>query len=399
MKRTFPAGFRWGAATAAHQVEGNNVANDWWDFEHREDTLCVEPSGDACDHYHRYGDDIELLAGLGFNTYRFSVEWSRIEPEEGHFSRSAVDHYVRMAASCRELGIEPVITMHHFTLPRWVAAKGGWTNEATIDGFVRFSRHVAERLGELPARVCTINEPNILSYYAYRVGAFPPADVDDRQFWFAQNVLRRAHTKAFDELKATLPSSTGVGLALGMSEYQATPAEDVLAAARLDRIRGDSEDWYLEACRGNDFIGVQTYSRRLVDRGGIAPLPGDRDRLIMGYDFYPEALAATIRRAHLVTAGVPVYISENGIGTDDDAQRIRYVRAALGGVLDCLDDGLPVLGYTYWSLLDNFEWTLGYGPRFGLIDVDRATQHRRVKPSASWLGAIARANALTDALI
>ena len=178
MSRSFPDGFQWGTATAAHQVEGGNWNNDWWAWEHADGTPCVEPSGDACDQYHRYPDDIGLLRALGFGSYRFSLEWSRIEPEEGHFSVAALDHYRRVAAVCLANGIRPVVTFHHFTSPRWVAADGGWTNPAVVDRFTRFCERSVAHLGDLIDRACTINEPDVVAFVTYAIGLFPPGTVD-----------------------------------------------------------------------------------------------------------------------------------------------------------------------------------------------------------------------------
>ena len=395
MSRSFPNGFQWGTATAAHQVEGGNWNNDWWAWEHADGTPCVEPSGDACDQYHRYEDDIRLLAALGFGSYRFSLEWSRIEPEEGHFSVAALDHYRRVAAACLANGIRPVVTFHHFTSPRWVAADGGWTNPAVVDRFTRFCERSVAHLGDLIDRACTINEPDVVAFVTYAIGLFPPGTVDPALVEAAHDNFCAAHTRSVDVLKSgrgTFP----VGLTLSMADYQAVPADDPAAVARRDAVRASVEDRYLELARTDDFVGVQTYSRtRVGPDGELGPEEGV-PVLPMGYEYYPESLAATIRQAWAVTEGTPVLVTENGIGTDDDEQRIDYVRTALGGVLDCIDEGIDVLGYTYWSALDNFEWAFGYGPRFGIIDVDRTTQQRIVKASGHWLGGIARANELTD---
>jgi beta-glucosidase len=393
MPRRFPDGFEWGTATAAHQVEGGNWNNDWWAWEHAEGTPCVEPSGDACDQYHRYEEDIRLLAALGFGTYRFSIEWARIEPEEGFISKAELDHYRRVCATCLAYGIRPVVTFHHFTSPRWVAADGGWTNPKVVDRFGRYCERAVAHLGDLVDRACTINEPDVVAFVTYAIGAFPPGTLDKGLRDAAHQNFVDAHARAVEVLKSGR-GDFPVGLTLSMSDYQAVPADDEAAIARRDRIRRSVEDRYLEAARTDDFIGVQTYSRSRIgpdgDLGGEEGVP----QLIMGYEYYPEALAATIRRAWEVTEQTPILVTENGIGTDDDEQRIAYVTTALGGVLDCIDEGIDVGGYTYWSMLDNFEWAFGYGPRFGLIDVDRATQERRVKPSGHWLGAIARSNEL-----
>ena len=395
--RSFPSGFRWGTATAAHQVEGGNWNNDWWAWEHDPASPCVEPSGDACDQYHRYRDDIALLAELGFDSYRFSIEWSRIEPEDGEFSRAAIDHYRRVCGTCLEHGIDPVVTFHHFTTPRWLAAKGGWIEPATADAFARFCERAAGHLGDLIRRACTINEPNIVATIGYLAGAFPPGKQDRELRRRANDVFVDAHRKAVDAIRSGA-GDVPVGLTLAMTDYQAVdggpPREAEASRAKRDRIRRSMEDVFLEACRGDDFIGVQTYTRgRIGPTGDVGPEPGV-ETTIMGYEFWPEALEATIRRAWEVTGQVPVLVTENGIAATDDERRIEYVRRALEGVLRCLDDGIEVQGYTYWSAFDNFEWAEGYRPTFGIIAVDRETQERTPKPSARWLGQVAQANTL-----
>jgi len=392
MPRRFPDGFLWGTATAAHQIEGGNWNNDWWDWEHTPGSGCVEPSGDACDSWHRWADDVTLVSSLGFDNYRFSVEWSRIEPEEGEWSVATVEQYRRRCEALLEAGVDPVVTFHHFTTPRWLAAKGGWTDPATADRFAAFCGRVAEALAPVLRRACTINEPNIVSTMGHLWGVFPPGlrDADTRRR--VNDVFCDAHRKAVDAIRAAAPG-VPVGLTLSMSDYQAVDGGE----SRLERIRQGMEDVFLDATGGDDFIGVQTYSRQRVGPEGMVDNEAGVDVLPMGYEFWPDALAATIRRAWDHTNGeVPLLVTENGIGTDDDEQRVRYVRAALAGVLDCIDEGIDVGGYTYWSLLDNFEWAFGYGPRFGLVECDRSTFERTPKPSAAWLGDIARANSLPD---
>jgi beta-glucosidase len=394
--QTFPEGFRWGTATAAHQVEGGNTNNDWWEWEHRADTVCAESSGDACDQWHRYPADIELLAGLGFDNYRFSLEWSRLEPAEGEFSRTAIDHYRDVCATCVARGVTPVVTFHHFTTPLWLTARGGWTEASTADAFARFCERMCDELGDLIGRACTINEPNIVAFMGYGMGLFPPGEVDLGRVEVAKGVMIDAHRKATAALKGGVHDFP-VGLTLSMSEYVAVPTDDAAAIATRDTSRRIMEDDFLEAARGDDFLGVQTYSRtRCGPHGILGPEEGVDSVPIMGYEVWPDALPATIRRAWEVTEGTPLLVTENGLCTQDDAQRIAFVRQALHGVLDCLAEGIDVRGYTYWSLLDNFEWAFGYAPQFGLVDVDRTTQERRVKPSARWLGDVARANALVD---
>lgn len=390
----FPQGFRWGTATAAHQVEGNNWNNDWWAWEHAPGTPCEEPSGDACDQFNLYDSDIALCAALGFDNYRFSIEWSRIEPEQGEFSRSALDHYRRVLASCHAHGIEPVVTFHHFTTPRWVVAEGGWHTASTVDRFLRFAERSVDHLGDLIGTACTINEPNIVSFVGYQMGFFPPGSTDDAQFAAANANFIDAHRRVVPILKGG-PGDFPVGLTLSMADYQAVPADDERAIARRDEIRAVSEDQFLDIVGEDDFLGVQVYSRTRVGPDGVLGGEEGVPTLPMGYEFWPESLGACLRRAWEYTGGkVPLLVTENGIGTDEDPQRIEYVKRALHGVLSCIDDGIDVRGYTYWSLMDNFEWAFGYRPRFGIIAVDRATQRRTVKPSGEWLSTVVRANAI-----
>jgi beta-glucosidase len=387
----FPDGFLWGTATAAHQVEGGNWNNDWWVWEHDPQSGCVEPSGDAVDHFHRYPEDIKLLADLGFGTYRFSVEWSRVQPERNEWSLSALEHYRRVCATCHENGIQPIVTFHHFTTPRWVAAHGGWEEPETADLFARYAERVSGHLGDLMPWACTFNEPNIVATMGYLAGVFPPGRQDAALRRAVNDILIDAHHKSVAAIRSG-PGDPKIGLTLAMSDWQAVDGGEL----RRDRIRRTMEDVYLEAARQDDFIGVQTYSRTRVGPDGALGPEGDNPTTQMGYEVWPEALEATIRRATEVTGGVPVLVTENGIGTDDDNLRVDYVRRALGGVRTCLDDGIDVRGYTYWSALDNFEWALGYGPTFGIIAVDRQTFVRTPKPSAAWLGQIAKANAMDD---
>jgi beta-glucosidase len=390
---TFPAGFRWSTATAAHQIEGGNWNNDWWRWEHTPGSGCKESSGDACDSWNRWPQDVAVLAELGFTDYRFSIEWSRIEPEEGEHAIAALDHYKAICEALLEHGIDPVVTFHHFTTPRWLADKGGWADPATADRFADFCERAGSHLAGVVRRACTINEPSMVATLGHLAGMFPPGRQDRDLRHRVNEVFVDAHRKAVDAIRAVAPG-VPVGITLAMSDYQAAEGGE----ARLDRIRRSMEDVFLEATAGDDFVGVQAYSRTRVGPDGVLAGPADgRDMLIMGYEYYPECLEATLRRAWEVTKGeVPIIVTENGIGTDDDAQRIAYVRTALEGVLACLADGIDVRGYTYWSLLDNFEWAYGYGPRFGIVDCDRRTFVRTPKESARWLGRVARANALVD---
>lgn len=408
----FPNGFLWGTATAAHQVEGNNVNNDNWLMEHVPGTMYAEPSGDACDHYHRYPEDIALLAELGFNMYRFSIEWARIEPEEGEFSKASLEHYRRMLSACHEHGLTPMVTFHHFTSPRWLIAAGGWEDKDTPDRFARFCERATQHLGDIIGAACTLNEPN-LPLLLTKSGIIPPPDPQQPAPWRlatanalgttpdrlapfvfagsdrAVETILNAHRRAMEAIKAG-PGDFPVGLTLALQDIQAGEGGEAMAA----QMRQEINDVYLENLRGDDFVGVQTYSRTRFGPEGPLPPEEGVELTQMHYEFWPEALEATIRYAASVT-GIPVIVTENGIATTDDTRRIAYIQRALQGVANCLNDGLDVRGYTYWSAFDNFEWISGYRPTFGLIAVDRETQKRTVKPSALWVGAVARTNGLS----
>ena len=409
----FPDGFLWGVATAAHQVEGNNTNSDGWFLEHVTGTFFAEPSGDAVDHYHRYADDIALIASLGFTSYRFSLEWSRIEPEPGEFSTAALDHYRRMLEACHAHGLTPIVTFHHFTSPRWLLAAGGWEDAATPDRFGRFCDVATRHLGDLIGVAATLNEPNLpyllrelgiagqaaaerggvpmwasaaraLGIGAERVAPFQFCATDEG--YEVKLAAHRAGSDAIRSHRGDLP----VGWTLANSDIQAVPGDEEAA----DRVRRVVNERFLEDSRGDDFVGIQTYGRTVIGRDGVQPAPAGAAVNQQGEEIYPQAIGATLREAWRI-AGIPVMVTENGLATEDDAQRVDYYRRAVESVAGCLADGIDVRGYTAWTAFDNYEWIFGYGPKFGLIGVDRTTQVRTPKPSAHWLGEVARTNGVS----
>jgi len=299
-------------------------------------------------------------------------------------------HYRRQCVRLRERGIDPVVTFHHFTTPIWLTAQGGWESDLAVERFGRFCTVVAQALGGVMARACTINEPNIVATMGWHAGMFPPGKSDVALSRTVSARLAEAHRVAVDAVRANAPG-VPVGLTLSMTDYQPAPG----GQEKLESIRHHAEDVFLDAVKGDDFVGVQVYTRMLIGPDGWAGYEDGVPVLDMGYEFYPPALGNCLRRAWGYTGGtVPLLVTENGIGTTDDEQRIDYVRQALGGLLDAVADGVDVRGYTYWSLLDNFEWALGYRPRFGIVSVDRETFARTTKPSAAWLASVAAANSL-----
>lgn len=406
---TFPPDFVWGAAAAAHQVEGANWGSDCWALEHARPSFFAEPSGDACDHLHRYTDDIALLAGLGLKAWRFSIEWARVEPEEGEFSKAALDHYARVIDCCLAHDVAPVATFHHFTNPRWVARDGGWADDRIVDRFARYCERTAEALGAGLAYACTINEANIPDAIAAQMrrvvekypeqaaAAYAALGAPVQAFFLfagGEGYTRRAiaaHAKGRDAIKAAAPH-VPVGMTLSI---QHSLAENEAAANGLAAYKQQAYAPYYEAARADDFIGVQTYTRQLIDAAGRPHRrpPEGVEVTQMGYEYRPDALAEVCREVWAATRR-PLFVTENGIAADDDSRRAAFIREALAALHPLIGEGVDLRGYLYWSLLDNFEWLYGYRMQFGLIGVDRATQARAIKPSAVMLGEIARANAL-----
>lgn len=409
--KTFPAKFLWGAATAAHQVEGNNVNSDSWLLEYLPHSMYKEPSGDACDHRHLYEQDINMLADLGFNAYRFSIEWARIEPEKGYFSRAELEHYRRMLEACHRRGLTPLVTYSHFTLPRWFAFQGAWENPESAELFARYCEKATAHLGDLISYAATFNEPDIPYLFRWIVLSGAPPDsnlaatmaghkAELRQQLKAplfssfligdaeksRENMMAAHTKGKSAIKS-VKSNLPVGLTLAMEDDQPAGPNSRFAEKQAD-VYGP----WLKLARQDDFIGVQTYTRQRIGQKAL-PAPENAELTQMGYEFYPESLEHTVRYASK-EAGVPVIVTENGVGTENDARRVEYIQRALTGLKRCVDDKIDVRGYIHWSLLDNFEWTFGYVPKFGLVAVDRETQKRTVKPSATMLGKIATSNSL-----
>ncbi len=387
---------------SAYQVEGGNTNSDWWWWEHKEGTPCLEPSGDACDFYHRYGADIALQGDLGYNAFRFGIEWARIEPAEGEFSRAALDHYRRMLAACREHGIVPILTFHHFTLPMWLHQQGGFRSPQFPEQFERYCDRAATALGDLIGYACTINEPQGLGLSGYVLGLNPPGRKGDVEgAGLATENLLEAHRRGAAAIRQRAKVPVGICLAIPDLQYE----DGALPGDSGFEQESAINDRYFELARDDDFIGVQTYTRfRFGPEGPRGPghvwsdlsreLSETDETTQMGYEYYPKALGGAIRRAWTSTGGIPILVTESGIATAADSRRISFIDAAMRETLACIAEGIDVRSYVYWSLMDNFEWAFGYKPTFGLIEVDRKTLARRPRPSAYWLGDVARAGTL-----
>ncbi len=417
----FPEGFLWGTATSAHQVEGGNSNSDWWDWERRPGTPCREPSGAAIDQYNRYEADMAMLAGLGFNTQRFSVEWARVEPSEGVFDEAQLEHYRSVVQAARHHKLIPFVTLYHFSLPRWVAARGGWLSDETPVLFERYVRRVVAALGPLDW-YNPINEAGVVAFGGY-MGAlgFPPGTHGVATWKRSAGMLIEGHKRARAAIKALRPEAR-VGQAHSMQEWESNAG----GRPAMEYAQRMSEEVYLEASVDDDFVGVNTYSRSRLEIARplgwltrVALSIGPIERLVvarivesqagkdptydrragirrtqMGYEYRPEAVAATVRRVAGLVPGKPIVVTEHGVATTDDAERIEFITRGLQALHPLLAEGVPLLGYIHWSAFDNFEWVLGYDMKFGLIAVDRATQERQLKPSAAYLGKVAATNRL-----
>lgn len=403
----FPAGFLWGTASAAYQVEGDNRNSDWWEFEQDPGRIANGDSAAvACDHYHRYRDDFRLLRELNQNAHRLSIEWSRIEPAEGEFDSRQIRHYRDVLGELREQGIEPMVTLHHFTSPLWFAHKGGWSANGAAYGFLPFVHKVVDELGDLIRLWCTINEPGIYGANGWITGEFPPGRHGDLAGMYrVTSNMRRAHELAYAAIKRKWPDAS-----VGLSHHKflfmpaSSKRRDRLAAqtaqAVVDRwpvAPGQFRRIVEASC---DYIGIAHYwgqmcafdpsrpKEQFIRRFNVPDVPVTD----MGWSADPAWMRTVLNELRGI--GKPVYVTENGLASNDDGWRQRYLTQILDNVRLAIEDGVDVRGYFHWTNMDNFEWARGYSMRFGLIAVDRKTLERTIKPSGRLYGRIAAANAV-----
>ncbi len=381
--------FLWGAATSSHQIEGGQN-NDWTDFEDQGGGR--GRSGLAADHWHRWREDFSYLRTLGLNSYRLSLEWSRIEPTPGHFDRSVLDHYRTMTDSLLDLGIIPLVTLHHFTLPHWVKEKGGFLNRHASEWFVRYVKTAVDCLGDRVNFYVTINEPMVLVVMGYLMALWPPEKRGFGRALYLINRLSAIHRDAYAAIKGA-HQKAWVGLAHHVIAFH--PFTDTIA----DRLTGRVLHYLMNqrfmkmVGEAQDFIGINYYTRQYAHWSrGLHPIQNKPGQLVsdLGWEVYPRGLLEVLKS--LPTFNKPIFITENGIATRNEALRTTYLAGHLNVIGQAQRLGLDIRGYFHWSLLDNFEWAEGYSPRFGLVGVDYATQKRTIKNSALIYRDIIRAN-------
>lgn len=402
-KIEFSRGFLWGSATSSHQIEGGNF-NNWSEWEknnaHRlaEDAgsrndewqkkrfpEMLKPenyiSGKACDHYNRYEEDFSIIEKLNQNTYRFSLEWSRIEPEEDVFDKEAIEHYRKMLLSLKKKGIKPMVTLWHWTSPLWLTEKGGESSRKFPSYFSRYAKFVVEELGDLVDLWITLNEPTTVIANGYLQGKFPPEKKNPLSAMKVFRILAKAHIKAYDEIH-DVKKNVKVSFSNYFVFYEALNESFCnKIAAKLARHFGHREFFNLTAGK-LDFIGIQYYGKVMVK----FPSKFIRDRKYakeaddLGWEIYPKGLYYILKKFKKYK--LPIYITENGLPDADDAKRERFIKEHLYWINKAIQEGVDVRGYYYWSLLDNFEWDKGFWPRFGLVEVNFKTMERKIRKSA-----------------
>jgi beta-glucosidase len=405
--RALPEGFLWGTASAAHQVEGDNRNCDWWEFEQQPGRIANgDSSAIACDHYHRYREDFALLRELNQNAHRLSIEWSRIEPSQGAFDTRQIRHYRDVLGDLREQAITPMVTLHHFTSPLWFTRQGGWTAAGSAQAFLAYVNRVVDELGDLVSIWCTINEPALYGINGWLTGDFPPGRRGDivALYRVGRN-MHRAHELAYIAIKRRWPDAP---VGLSHHKFHFIPASrkrmDRLAAATarfgVDRWATGPGRFSNVVDATSDYIGIAHYWGQMCAFDPSRP----QDQFIrrinvpgamvtdMGWSADPTWMRDVLNEVRGL--GKPVYITENGLATNDDALRQRYLTDIMANVQLAIEDGVDVRGYFHWTNMDNFEWARGYGPHFGLIAVDRKTLERTIKPSGRLYARMASSNAI-----
>ncbi|MDA9992019.1 family 1 glycosylhydrolase, partial [Candidatus Marinimicrobia bacterium] len=412
-KMFFPENFIWGTSTAAHQVEGNNTNNNWYEWENslnqngKSNIHNNDKSGEAANHWDVYRDDISLMKELGVNAYRFSVEWSKIVPKEGLIDENALDHYRDVCIALIDSGLTPVVTLHHFTNPIWFEKLGGFEKEENIDHFIEFSEIVFNHLSDIVKYWCTINEPAVYVSQGYFYGVFPPGKTDPKLAGIVMRNLLFTHIKTFHHLKGLENGEIAqIGLVKNITQfdplrrwhlldwYFSKILNDIFTKSTIDLFLNGKFNFYLpgmvnisdsnsNAIGSADFIGLNYYSRWHV-KGHLSPTSPftfeKRKQDIqtdMPYSIYPEGFYKALN--DISKLNIPIIVTENGIADDKDDRRETFINRYLYALNKSINGGMDIQGYFYWSLMDNFEWAEGYSMKFGLYEVDFNTQTRKLR--------------------
>lgn len=415
---SFPRGFLWGAATSSHQVEGGSH-NDWSEWERKNAKLKAQSatlrqahgkewpdyllqrypnplqeenyiSGKACYHYHRFREDFDIAKSLGHNAHRFSIEWSRIEPEEGKFNEKEIEHYREVISALRERAMEPFVTLWHWTLPVWLAERDGWGSPDAVACFERFVAKIAQEFCGNVRYWCVLNEPVVYTSYSYIIGVRPP---QQKSMWQAMRVfhyLAKAHRRAYRVLHRVADAQNQkcfVGIAKHNKWFipgTRSPLNRTLAVlARI--LWNNAFMWHIRGCQ--DYIGLNYYN---ADR-----IMFDRKRQYHGlYELKESAEGFYHELCALKTFHKPIYVLENGLDDPTDARRAGFIKDHLEQLVRARREGADIRGYFHWSLLDNFEWEKGFWPRFGLVEINYQTLERKIRPSAREYKKIIDANAI-----
>lgn len=395
----FPKNFLWGAATSAHQVEGNNH-NDWSEWEKRGLVKHAERSGLASGHYDRFQEDFSLAKELGHNAHRFSIEWSRIEPRRGEYDRQAIAHYRQVLEELHRLKITPIVTLHHFTHPVWAAQAGGWESNEVVDRFAHFVTLMMREVGHLAEYWITINEPTVYTSFSYLTDWWPPQKGNAIRAWHIIRQLVVAHRLAYHIIHRHFPHAK-VGVANNLNDFVPARPENLLDRGLTVFSRYWHNQWWLDQTyQTQDFIGLNYYfHHRLRFRvAGLMKLLASEPQpnalhSDLGWEIHPAGLTHVLQ--WLKRYNRPVIITENGLADAGDVHRAQFIKQHVAAVAAALRAGVDVRGYLHWSLLDNFEWREGFDPRFGLVEVDYHSLKRTIRPSAYTYRQIIQSNGQT----
>ncbi|OGX07022.1 MAG: hypothetical protein A2Z88_09710 [Omnitrophica WOR_2 bacterium GWA2_47_8] len=379
----FPQGFLWGSATSAYQVEGGIENCDW---------SKVYPAGIACDHYNRYEKDFDLAKSLNQNAHRFSIEWSRIEPREGEFDQTEIEHYRKVLLALRKRGIKSIVTLWHWTNPVWLAEKGGWTNQEAVNYFARYVKKIAEELGGLIDFWVTLNEPMVHIAAGYIDGRFPPRKKNLPQALRVLKNLIKAHKSAYGIIHAKYPLAR-VSIAQAVSYFE--PASHWCPLEILFADIGDylSNRYFLLKVKNQlDYLGLNYYFHNRVV--WYPPFVKNLNKKItdIGWEIYPEGIYHILK--NLSRFKKPIYILENGLADAKDEKRKKFMKDHLHWIGKAVEEGIDCRGYFHWSLMDNFEWEKGFSSRFGLVEMNYKTLERKPRPSAFYYAKICKENQL-----